>query len=166
MAFIGVWTFAFWYDANRPSPEPLDRASQRAAAATCRSAVISLSALTPLPPAPSVAERTTRVRREDSILTDLVARLDTVRPTDRDGATALRSFATDWKHLVAARGRYADAVRSGASRPRLVIPVDPASKPVTIRMREYADIHSLFECTPDRLQGEVVEGVRTYPRKP
>ena len=35
-----------------------------------------------------------------------------------------------------------------------------------IRMREYADIHSLFECTPDRLQGEVVEGVRTYPHKP
>src|SRR5436189_280082 len=82
-------------------PTPRDRASQRAAAATCRSAVISLSALKPLPPAPTVAERTTRIRREDAILTDLVARLDAARPTDRDGATALRSFATDWKHLIA-----------------------------------------------------------------
>jgi hypothetical protein len=31
-------------------------------------------------------------------------------------------------------------------------------------MRLYADIHHLLDCTPDSLQGEVVEGLRTYPR--
>ncbi len=48
-------------------------------------------------------------------------------------------------------------------RPKLVIPIDPTGAPVTIRMREYAEIHKLTDCTPDSLQGEVVEGPRVYP---
>jgi hypothetical protein len=33
-------------------------------------------------------------------------------------------------------------------------------------MKEYAQIHRLNVCTPDSLQGEVVEGARTYPSSP
>jgi hypothetical protein len=164
VAFVGVWAFGFWYDANRSTPEPLDSASQRAATVACRWASASLAALTPLPPhaTPTVTERTTLVRGEDAVLTDLVTRFRAIHPTDHDGATALAAFATDWQHLAEARGHYADAVLSGEKNPKLIVPVDPAGKPITIRMREYAEIHHLNACTPDSLQGEVVEGPRVY----
>jgi hypothetical protein len=168
VAFVGVWTFAFWYDANRPTPEPLDTASRHAATAACRSAITRLSDLGPVPesgvfiPAPLIA----RIRSEDNVFGNLVAGLTAIHPTDGAGAEALKAFATDWRHLMAARERYADALNSGKTHLVLVIPVDPSKKPITIRMREYADIHGLTACTPDSLQGEVVEGPRTYPRVP
>ena len=166
-AFVGVWAWAFWYDATRPNPEPLDAASQHAAAAACGSAIASLSALTPLPPGvPTLGERTRRVLREDTVLTDLVTRLDRIHPADREGAKALVSFALDWQHLTASREHYVEALSSGEKNPKLVIPVAPNGAPVTIRMREYAEIHRLLGCTPDSLQGEVVEGPRTYQRVP
>ena len=166
VVFLGAWVFAFVYDATRSSPEPLDTASFDAAASACRAAITSLSALTPLPPSrsPTVDERTTLVHDEDAILTEVVTKLDAVRPTDHDGAKAIAAFAADWRHLTAARETYAAAVSAGGHKTKLVIPVDPEGKPITIRMREYAEIHHLTACTPNALQGEVVEGPRTYPR--
>ena len=166
--FVGIWGYGFWYDAHRGTPEPLNPASTQAATAACQQAITSLSALTPLPAhaSPTVSERTTLVRAEDAVFTDLVARLRTVHPTDHDGARAIADFATDWQHLTEARGRYVAAVLSGAKTPKLYVPVDPAGKPITIRMREYAEIHHLTACTPNALQGEVVEGPRTYLRVP
>jgi hypothetical protein len=166
LAFVGVWAFAFWYDANRPAPEPLDAASLHAATAACRSAVARLTALPPVPAAPTLAQRITRVRSEDAAFEALVATFGTIKPTDRSGADALHGFTSDWQHLAEARERYADALSAGGARHNLVIPVDPSKKPITIRMREYADIHGLVDCTPDSLQGEVVEGPRAYPRVP
>jgi hypothetical protein len=165
-AFVGVWAFAFWYDATRPSPEPLDPGSLRAATLVCESAITSLSKLAPVSATPTVSERAARVKREDAAFASLVIRLDRIRPANHDGATALWLFAADWRHLTASRERYAGALLSGAKSPKLVIPVDPMKKPVTIRMREYAEIHKLVACTPNSLQGEVVEGPRTYPRVP
>jgi hypothetical protein len=166
VAFIGVWAFAFWYDANRPAPEPLDAVSLHAATAACRSAVAQLSALGPVPASPTPAQRIARVRSEDAVFEALVADFGTIKPTDRSGSDALHGFTADWQHLTAARERYAGELRPAGARHNLVIPVDPGKKPITIRMREYADIHGLVDCTPDSLQGEVVEGPRTYPRVP
>jgi hypothetical protein len=163
-AFVGVWAFAFWYDAHRPSPEPLDKASAAAAGAACRAAVLSLSALPTVGTAPTVNSRATRVHSEDAVLTTLVSELGAIHPTDHDGAKALTAFVADWQHLIAARERYAEALPTSTKRPQLVIPVDPTGAPATIRMGEYARIHKLGDCTPDSLQGEVVEGPRTYPR--
>jgi hypothetical protein len=163
-AFVGAWTFAFWYDATRPAPEPLDAASMRAATAACSTASRALVALTPLPAGiPSLSERAARVRSEDAVLVDLVAALGAIHPTDHDGAEALEKFTADWQHLTASRARYAGALLAGQDQPKLIIPVDPTGAPVTIRMREYAEIHHLTGCTPNALQGEVVEGPRTYP---
>jgi hypothetical protein len=166
VAFAGVWAFGFWYDANRPAPEPLDTASVRAASTACRSASARLSALPPLPFPPELTRRIARVRREDAVFTDLVAEFRAIHPTNSEGAKALAGFATDWHDLTAARERYANELGAGKTRPDLVIPVDPTSAPITIRMKEYAQIHRLNVCTPDSLQGEVVEGVRTYPSSP
>ena len=162
-AFVGVWAFGFWYDAHRPKPEPLDTTSALAVNASCRAAVASLSALPTVGTAPTVPGRATRVHGEDAVLTTLVSELAAIHPTDRDGAKALEGFTDDWRHLIAARERYAAALFASSKRPRLVIPVDPTGAPATIRMGEYARIHKLDDCTPDSLQGEVVEGPRTYP---
>jgi hypothetical protein len=166
VAFIGVWTFAFWYDATRSSPEPLDSSSRLAAVRACRFAISKVSALPPLPSPPVLERRVARIRAEDAVFTDLVAALRTIHPTDGDGAKALAAFATDWQHLTTARERYVDKLASGVVRPDLVIPVDSTKAPITIRMKEYAQIHRLTACTPDSLQGEVVEGPRSYPTVP
>jgi hypothetical protein len=166
VAFVAIWAFGFWYDANRPAPEPLDAASVRAASTACRSAITRVAALEPLPSPPELTKRIARVRSEDAVFADLVAALRAIHPPDGDGAKALEAFATDWQHLTAARERYADELSAGKTRPDLVIPVDPGKAPITIRMKEYAQIHRLNVCTPDSLQGEVVEGARTYPRLP
>jgi hypothetical protein len=162
-AFVGLWGFAFWYDAHRPSPEPLDARSMRAVNASCRSAVAALAGLPTVGTAPTVTSRVTRVHREDAVLTTLVSELDAIRPSDPSGDKALKSFALDWQHLIANREHYAEALLASPKRPRLEIPVDPTGAPATIRMGEYARIHKLNDCTPDSLQGEVVEGPRTYP---
>jgi hypothetical protein len=162
-AFVGVWAYAFWYDTHRPKPEPLDAVSVQAANAACRSAVVALSAIPPVGAAPTVADRIRRVHREDAVLTVLVARLDAIHPTDRSGATALADFTADWQHLTASRERYTAVLLTSRKRPQLVIPVDPTGAPITIRMGEYADIHKLTYCSPTSLQGEVVDGPRTYP---
>ncbi len=162
VGLAGAWAFAFWYDANRPPPEPLDATSVRAAAAVCHDARIRLRALPQVDPkAPAATERITRIRREDAILTTVVDRLEAIHPSDSEGAAALHGFATDWKNLVTARERYADELEAGG-RPKLVIPVDPSSAPISIRMTDYAQIHRLNDCTTDSLQGEVVEGQRSY----
>jgi hypothetical protein len=166
LAFAGVWAFGFWYDTHRPKPEPLDATSMQAANAACQSAVVSLSAIPPVGGAPTVADRATRDRDENAVLTTLVKRLGAIRPTSREGAKALTAFTADWQHLTEARERYVDALLASPKRPKLFIPVDPTGAPVTIRMGEYARIHKLDDCTPDSLQGEVVEGPRTYPRVP
>jgi hypothetical protein len=166
VAFIGVWAFGFWYDANRPTPEPLDTASRRTAVTECRAAISKLSTFGPIPAPTDVDGRIARIRREDAAFDDLVAAFRTIHPVDGDGAKAIAAFTTDWQHLSAARERYADKLSAGDARPDLVVPVDPGKAPITIRMKEYAEIHRLTACTPDSLQGEVVEGPRTYPRVP
>jgi hypothetical protein len=166
LAFAGVWAFGFWYDAHRPKPEPLDATSMQAANAACRSAVVSLSAIPPVGGAPTVADRATRDRNENAVFTTLVKRLGAIRPTSHEGAQALTAFTADWQHLTEAHERYVTALLASPQRPKLYIPVDPTGAPVTIRMGEYARIHKLTDCTPDSLQGEVVEGPRTYPRVP
>jgi hypothetical protein len=162
--FVGVWTFAFWYDAHRPKPEPLDARSEHAAAAVCKAAIAELRKLPQVGGAPTVGIRVQRISAENAALSRVVRGLDAIHPTDRAGAQALTGFAKDWTNLVAARTKYVHELAATGTRPKLFIPVAPDGAPVTIRMGEYTDIHHLGDCSPDSLQGEVVEGRRTYPR--
>jgi hypothetical protein len=162
--FVGAWAWAFWFEAHRPKPEPLDAVSQQAALTTCRTAVISLTKLPQVGAAPTVTIRVQRISAENTILSQVVHGFDAIHPTDDSGAEALTGFAKDWKDLVAARRNYVDELQRTGKRPKLFLPVAPTGEPITIRMGQYADIHHLVDCSPDSLQGEVVEGRRTYPR--
>jgi hypothetical protein len=162
-AFIGAWGWAFWYEAHRPKPEPLDARSEQSANAACRTAITELRKLPQVGGAPTVDDRLRRIRAENAILSRLVTDLTAIHPTDRSGAQALTGFAGDWKHLVEAHDRYAQELAATRKRPKFYIPI-ANGEPVTIRMGEYTDIHHLVDCSPDSLQGEVVEGRRTYPR--
>lgn len=161
--FLGAWGWAFWYGAHRPKPEPLDPASERAALTVCLSAIVDLRALPQVGGAPTVAIRVHRVSAENTILERVVRDLGAVHPTDHSGAEALAAFAADWKRLTTSREQYVEKLRATGKRPKFYIPV-ANGEPVTIRMGDYADIHHLVDCSPDSLQGEVVEGRRTYPR--
>jgi hypothetical protein len=161
--FVGAWGWAFWYGAHRPKPEPLDPASERSAISVCRSAIVDLRALPQVGGAPTVAIRAHLITAENMILGRVVSGLDSIKPTDHSGAEALTAFAADWQRLITARIRYVHELAATGKRPKMYIPV-ANGEPVTIRMGDYADIHHLELCSPDSLQGEVVEGLRTYPR--
>ena len=162
--FVGAWAWAFWYEAHRPKPEPLDAASQHAVAAVCRTALGTLRGLPQVGTVPTVDGRVARITAENTALQKIVAGFAAIHPTDAEGAKALTGFTKDWRDLLSARRRYVKALAATGERPKLVIPVAPDGAPVTIRMGEYARIHHLDDCTPDSLQGEVVEGRRTYPK--
>jgi hypothetical protein len=162
--FAGAWGWAFWYEAHRPKPEPLDAASKHAASTVCKAAIADLRKLPQVGGAPTVDIRVRRISAEDTILTRLVHDLDAIRPSDHSGAEALTGFAADWRHLVDARQHYVDQLRATGKRPKLYLPVAPSGEPITIRMGQYTNIHFINECSPASLQGEVVEGRRTYPR--
>jgi hypothetical protein len=162
--FVGAWGWAFWYGAHRPKPEPLDATSLQAATSTCRAALVDLRELPQVGAAPTVGDRVRLIRAENTILERLVTGFDAIHPSDASGAKALAGFAADWRKLDTARERYVRELATTGQRPKLFIPVDPTGAPATIRMGEYASIHHLDDCSPDRLQGEVVEGPRVYPR--
>jgi hypothetical protein len=161
--FVGAWAWAFWYEAHRPKPEPLDAISLDAAKSACTSALVDLRRLPQVGGAPTVADRVHLIRAENTILNRVVTQLDAIHPTDPSGAKALTGFTTDWRNLDRARARYVRELEATGKRPKLFIPVDPTGAPATIRMGEYAGIHHLDVCSPDDLQGEVVEGPRVYP---
>lgn len=162
--FVGAWGWAFWYEAHRPKPEPLDAVAERAVASTCRTAIDALRPLPQVGATPTVAGRVARITAENTILAELTTGLSAIHPTDPEGAKALTGFTKDWRDLGTARTRYVTELAATGERPELEIPVGPDGAPVTIRMRLYADIHHLDACTPDALQGEVVEGRRTYAK--
>jgi hypothetical protein len=160
--FVGAWAWAFWYGFHRPKPEPLDARSERAATAVCRTAIDDLRRLPQVGGAPTVAIRVHRISEENAALSRVVDGLRAIHPTDHSGAEALTGFTNDWKALVAARRRYVDELAATGKRPKFYIPIGNG-EPITIRMGEYTDIHHLVDCSSDSLQGEVVEGRRTYP---
>jgi hypothetical protein len=161
VVMIGVWGFAFWYSVARVKPEPLDEASRAALVGICTDTLHRLGTIPQVPSLPSVAQRAARVRAEDAVLDRLIARAAQVHPKAAEGRRALTGWLGDWRHVVADRETYAARVLTGG-RPRLVVPIDPTGKPVTIRMADYADGHRMAVCSPVTLHPEVVEGPRTY----
>jgi hypothetical protein len=84
-----------------------------------------------------------------------------VAPTDADGAAALSGWLDDWDVLLAAREHHADEQRAGDTS-GFDIPAERpgSSKPVTVRMNEYAEMKGLERCTTSALRAEVTDQPR------
>lgn len=160
--FVAVWVFAIWYSVSRPVGEALDATSTRTIRAACVDAVAELRDL-PYPPDNAADEVGRLIAAENDVLTAMVLTLRNVEPPDPEGAAALTAWLDDWDSVIAARVVYAERVKTTDAL-RLELPSAGTTKPVTVRMGEYAEAHGLDECVPRVLQVEVVEGERRYGR--
>lgn len=161
-AFVAVWVFAIWYSVSRPAEEVLDAASTSTIRAACADAGESLVTLASRTTADdTLTDVAARVIDENEIFTEMITSLRAVEPPDPEGSEALSAWLDDWDDVVAARARFAEE-RGAGGNARLELPSDGVTKPVTVRMNEYAEAHGLRDCTPRMLQAEVVEGERRY----
>ncbi len=159
-AFVVLWAFAIGYSVSRPAGEVLDADSTRTIRAACVDAVTELRAL-PYPADNAADEVADLIVSENEILSEMTRSLRPLEPPDSDGAAALTAWLDDWDSVIAARIGYAEEVRV-VDVVQLALPSAGTTKPVTVRMGEYAEAHGLDECTPRALQVETVEGERRY----
>jgi hypothetical protein len=160
---IAAWAFALVYSVTRSEPEPLDDASRAALARACERAEGRLRALDDLGPGDTTEVAAVLVDEENAIYAEMLASMREVSPTDADGAAALRGWLDDWDELVAARALHADELRDGDTS-GFDIPAERSggSKPITVRMNEYAEMKGLEQCTPSMLRAEVTDRPRAW----
>jgi hypothetical protein len=161
-----VWIFAIVWSVTvtTHSPERLDVASAASVSAACNDAQSQLKAL-PLSFPRLGADRVARIRRENTILTSMVARFGTIHPPRRTPATALKGWSGDWTRVIEARARYAHDLDT-KHRAELVLPATAGIDPITQKMDDFVlENHpNLSACFTQALQLDVVEGQRVYQK--
>ena len=161
--FLLAWGYALWYSVARPEPEPLDERSRAEVQAACASTLDRLRALPALVSGAGPAEVAELLDEENRIFAAMLDALDAVRPTHDEGAEALAGWRSDWVVLLDARERHRTELRETGDRVDFRIPTQPGeSRPITVRMNEYARQKGLDACESERLQVEIVDTPRRY----
>ena len=164
VALIGVGIILAWTLVGSHSPERLNAAAGAQVSDACANAQRALTALPNSFPRTG-ADRVARIRDEDVILREMVARIRAVQVAGTPGA-AIRGWTTDWANVVDARERYAaDLERDGKAQ--LVLPSSAGGsglKPVTAKMDDFVrENHPRIDaCITSKVQLEQVEGPRVY----
>jgi hypothetical protein len=164
--FVVAWIVALVYSvtAGGTSPERLDDASARTVETNCRIAQRDLARLPKLGIDATPAETATRLGRENEIITRMLDRQRALRPTHTTPATALRAWLGDWNRLIAARGYYANDLRTKGRDARFIEPAYKGINPIADKMNTWILEQGTrtTTCNTDALQAEVVNGPRTY----
>jgi hypothetical protein len=114
VVFVGLWAFALTYSvtAGGRSPERLDDPAARTVERACRDAQRGLEAIPQLSDRPTFAQRAARLTTEDAIFTQMINKLERLKPSQRTPATALTLWLHDWQRMVTARQNYANDLRT------------------------------------------------------
>lgn len=159
-----AWAFAIAYSVSRDEPEPLDDATRAFLADTCVDTHEALARLGELPVRATPEDAGALATSEQRVYESMVETMRTASPDDADGAEALSAWLDDWDALLAARAEHARALSRGdASRFDLPAERSGSSKPITVRMDEYAEMKGLEDCTPTVLRVEITDGPRQRP---
>ena len=156
-----AWGIALVYSVTRSSPEPLDSISRKQISRSCARARASLQALPTINGNDEPKTRAQRLRNETEVLAAMVDRFAMIHPPSSDGSLALERWTHDWSLLLRARDRHARGLPDDPDR-SFAIPAEQGSKPITVRMNDYATQHGLHACTTDVLQAEITVGSRLY----
>lgn len=164
MVALLAWAVALVYSVTRDEPEPLDDASRALLSRACLGAHDALRSLGELPIGATPEDAGELARRESRVYDELVAAMRTASPTDPEGAEALDGWLADWDRLLAARETHTEELlRGDTSGFDLPAEREGSSKPITVRMDEYAELKGLEECTPTVLRVEITDGPRQRP---
>jgi hypothetical protein len=114
VVFVGLWAFALTYSvtAGGRSPERLDDPTARTVETACRDALHQLVAIPQLGDRPTFAQRAARLTSEDAIYTQMIDRLERLRPNKKTPAVALTAWLHDWQRMVTAREQYAHDLKA------------------------------------------------------
>jgi hypothetical protein len=166
VVFLGAWAIALTYSvtAAAKSPERLNTADARVTETACVDAQRELTALPQVGLHATIDERSTRVSSEDAILTTMINQIRTLHPQSSAPKIALAAWLDDWQRLVTARQNYADDLHRLGSNARFVEPASAGIEPIADKMNDWILEQGTRTdaCNTGQLQGEVVEGPRTY----
>ena len=164
--FIVAWIVALTYSvtAGGTSPERLDDATAHVVESNCLTAQRALARVSQLPGHATSAETATRLDRENAILSRMIHRQRELHPSKKSPAEALRAWLGDWQRLVAARHHYAGDLRTKGRDARFIEPAYKGVDPIADKMNNWILEQGTRTqtCNTDALQGEVVNGPRTY----
>jgi hypothetical protein len=164
--FVLAWIVALTYSVTvgGTSPERLDDTTARTVETNCRRARDDLAQLTQVGPHATPVDTATRLDRENEILTRMVARQRTLRPTHKTPAIALRAWLDDWQRLITARDHYAADLRTKGRDARFIEPAYKGVDPIADKMNNWILEQGTRtnSCNTGELQAEVVAGPRRY----
>ncbi len=161
-----------WTLVGSKSPEKLDAKTAAQVSAACDQAQAKLQALPDSDPRGNGSQRAARIRSENVLLRDMVARIATVHPQSSTQAAGLQGWTKDWSRMIDARATYADSLAALAhstnpnARVQFIYPASNAITPITSNMDDYVreSTPRLDACFTEALQLEVVEGARVYAK--
>jgi hypothetical protein len=163
LTLIGV--AGVFYDSFAPTTEePLGSVPHAEVQHACDTAYRTLKSLPPLTRTSTRTQLAARTTQETAIFNTMVSKFAQVRPSDRDGRTAVRAWTADWRSVLARRVEYVKALGNTTKHVDLVIPIDEQGAPVTDRMNQYSRTHDLNQCLTQNLQLETVDTIRQYPK--
>ena len=159
-----AWAVAIVYSVTRDELEPLDDESRELLARACSDAHAELGELGELPLRATPHDAGALAESEQRVYEQMIVTMRTASPTDADGAEALSAWLDDWDRLLDARSTHTRALlRGDTSGFDLPAEREGSSKPITVRMDEYAEMKGLEACTPTVLRAEITEGPRQRP---
>jgi hypothetical protein len=143
-ATIGMWAYLFLI-ADPGVPDELDDDTfPTAGQAICAEAVGRIDELPPAQEATSPEDRGAVVVEANEILTDMVADLRAIAPTDGQDERLTRLWLDDWDTYLADRERYADALLAGEDAELLV--TARGAGQITVTLDHFAVVNHMEDC--------------------
>jgi hypothetical protein len=143
-ATIGMWAYLFLI-ADPGVPDELeDDTFPTEGQAVCADAVARIDELPPAQEATSPEDRAVSVAAANEILTEMVADLRAIAPTEGQDERLTRLWLEDWDSYLADRADYADQLAAGEDA-ELMITARGAGQ-ITVTLDHFAVVNHMLDC--------------------
>lgn len=143
-ATVGMWLYLFLI-ADPNVPDELDDDTFPAQGqAICAAAVARIDDLPPARDANSPEDRSEAVAEANEILTEMVADLRAIAPTEGSDDRLTRLWLEDWDTYLADRAEYADRLAAGEDA-ELLITARGAGQ-ITVTLDHFAVVNGMEDC--------------------
>jgi hypothetical protein len=142
---VGMWIYLFLI-ADPGVPDQLeDEAFTVDGQDICHAAIEQIDDLPPAREAESPQDRAPVVAEANGILTEMVADLRDIAPTEGTDGRVTRLWLEDWDTYIGDRERYADALADGEEAELLVTARDTGGQ-ITETIDHFAEINDMEDC--------------------
>lgn len=143
---VGMWAYLFLI-ADPNVPDQLDDETfPTEGQAVCESAAALIDGLPPAREANTPQERAPTVAEANGILTEMVADLRAIAPTDGTDARVTALWLSDWDDYIGDREDYAEALADGEEAELLVTARAESGTQITETIDHFAEINNMEDC--------------------